>query len=97
MPLNGDTVMKASLLGPVKEELGPSPTLEEENAILNEEEPLVILDPAPQQAETLQFIESAEQSTSPNTHFLSSHCPSVRREEFWENVEIEPYRYGPWV
>ena len=37
MTLNGDDVMEASLLRPVEEESGPSPTLEEDITLLGEE------------------------------------------------------------
>ena len=36
MTLSGDNVMEASLLRPAEEELGPSPTPEEETALLGE-------------------------------------------------------------
>ena len=50
-------VMEASLLRPVEEESGPSPTLEEEAILLDEGDgPSVAPGPAPLQAEISQFI-----------------------------------------
>ena len=53
MTINGDDMMEASLLGAGEEESGPTPTLDEEIALLVEGDgPLEALGPAPKQAET---------------------------------------------
>ena len=44
----GDNIVEASLLRPTREELGPSPTPEEEAALLGkEDEPLEVSGPTP--------------------------------------------------
>ena len=68
MTINGDDVMEASLLGPVEEQSGPSPTPEEEAILLCEGDGAPgAPGPAPPQAKISQFVEPAKQTTTPVT------------------------------
>ena len=74
MSLNGEGVVEASLLRPTGEELGPSPTLEEENILLGEGDgPLGVPDHIPRHAEIPRFVELAKHTTDP----VSSTAPTV--------------------
>ena len=98
MTINGDDVMEASLLRPVKEESGPSPTPEEETTLLGKGNGLSgAQGPAPLQAEIPSFIEPAEQTTAPVTSTVPHSCPSLKTEESWEKIDINPNNSGQWV
>ena len=98
MAIDGDDVMEASLLGLVEEELGPSPTLEEEAVLLGERDmnsgaPC----PAPQQVKSPRFIEPVEWTTTPVTSIAPHCCPSLKRGKSWEGIGITLNNTGLWV
>ena len=77
MTINGDNVMEASLLRPVEEESGSSPTPEEETILFGEGDgPSGVPGPAPLQVEISWFIEPAKQTTAPITPTAPHHHPS---------------------
>ena len=95
MTFNGDDVMEASLLRPVEKELGPSLTLEEETALLGKENGLSgAPGPAPLQADIPRFVEPAKQTTAPVTSTVPHSHPSLKREESWEGIKINPNNSG---
>ena len=80
MTINGDDVMETSLLGLVEEAPGPSPTLEEESALLGEGARTAgAPGPASQQVKSARYVELAEQTTAPVTS-ITAHChPSLKK------------------
>ena len=98
MTINGDDIMEASPLRPVEEELGPSPTPEEETTLLaGRDGSSGAHSPAPQQVENLRFIGLAEQTTAPVSSTAPHCCPSLRRGKSWEGININPNNTGLWV
>ena len=83
---------------PVEEELRPSPTPEEETALLCEGDgPSGAPGPAPLQAKNPRFIEPVKQTTAPVTSTVP-HChPSLKRGKSWGGIDIDPNNTSQWV
>ena len=82
MTISGGDGMEASLLGPVEEEPGPSPTPKEEGALLGKgDRPSRAPGPGPQQVKSPRFIGLAKQTTTPVTS-IAPHChPSLKKRD----------------
>ena len=86
------------LLRPVKEELGPSPTPEEEATPLGEREgPSGAPGPVPLWVEICRSVEPAEQTTAPVTSTAPHHHPSLKRGKFWKGIDINSNNTGQRV
>ena len=104
MTLNGDDIVEASQLRPTVEEPGPSPTPEEEAALMGEEdEPSEVPGPTPRHSEIPRFVESAELTTTPVTSAVPclasephSH-PSQKAKKLWEGIDVDPNNPGKWI
>ena len=98
MTLNGDNVVKASLLRLTGKELGPSSTPEEETALLGKKDgPLGILSPTPRHSEIPRLAEPAEQTTTPGTSTASHSQPSWKEKKLWEGIDVNPNNPSKWV
>ena len=98
MTINGDNVLEASLLRPVEEESEPSPTPEEETALLTRGDELSgAPGPTPQHAKDPKLIELAKQTATPVTATEPHHHPSLRRGKSWEGINVDPSNTSQWV
>ena len=96
--LYGDDVMEASLLDPAEEELRPSPTPEEEIALLGEGDGQPgVPGPTPRCMEIPRFIDSAEQTTAPVTSTVLHSCPPWKGKKSWEGMETDPNNSSQWI
>ena len=90
--------MEVSLLRPVEEESGPSPTPEEETTLLGKGDgPSGAPGPAPLQAKVPRFVEPAKWTTTPVTSTAPHHLPSLKRGKSWEVIDINPSNTSQWV
>ena len=98
MTINGDDAMEVSLLRPVDEESGPSPTPEEEITLLGEGDgPSRAPGPAPSQAKNPRIIGLAAKTTTPVTSTAPYCHPSLKRGKSWKGISINPNNAGQWV
>ena len=100
MTLNGDNIVEASLLRPTREELGSSPSPEEEVVLLGKEDgPLAVPDPTPTHVEIPRFVEPAEQTTAPVPCPVSQPCshPPWKGRKLWEGIDVGPSISNQWV
>ena len=98
MTISGDDVMEVSLLRPVEEESGPSPTPEEEASLMGEGDGSLGAPGSDHlQVEISRFIEPAKWTTTPVTS-TALHCyPSLKREQSWEGIDVNPNNTSQWV
>ena len=98
MTLNGDDVVEAFLLRPTEEELRPSPTPEEETALLGKGDgPSGVPGPTPRHAEIPRFVEPAEQTTASVSSAVPHSCPSWKGKKSWEGIDVNPNNHSQWV
>ena len=98
MTLSGDDIVEASLLRPTGEELRPSPTPEEETALLGEEDgPSGVPGPTPRHSEIPRLVEPAEQTTPPVTSTVFHSHPSWKGKKLWEGIDIDLNKPGKWI
>ena len=88
MTLRGDYIVEATLLRPTKEGLGPLPTLEEETALLSDED-----EPAEEPTEwTTTPVTPASSCPASILH----SCPSQKGEKL-ERIDVNPNNSSQWI
>ena len=104
MTLKGDYIVEAILLRPTREEPDPSPTPEEDAALLDkEEEPPEVPGPSPRHLGIHRFVEPTEQTTAsitPAPSCLASKpcsCPSQKGKKLGEGIDVDPSNPGQSV